>query len=96
MRGRLFSFIGWIAFFRTVTWFDRVKCARAIGVALTMTYCEEKRFIPGFPNSPARRNLPVEFCPAKRSGTTSNTSQEPGPPPNGPGFGITHAALRQI
>jgi len=53
MRGRFSSFIGWLVFLRTVTWFVRVRYAvDRSGVVLTKPYCKRTRFIPGFPNSP--------------------------------------------
>jgi hypothetical protein len=52
MRGRFSSFIGWLVFFRTVTWFVRVRYAvDRSGVVLTKPYCKRTRFIPDFPNS---------------------------------------------
>ena len=67
MRASFFSFIGWLVFFRTVTWSERVKCPRTVGVALTMTYCEKKRFIPGFSNSPPGETSRRSFVlPTKR------------------------------
>jgi hypothetical protein len=60
-----------------------------------MTYCNKKRFIPAFR---IRRlaELTGGVCPANEAALLQIQVTGQARSPNGPGFGITHAALRQI